>query len=135
MYFVDVLMVAATGVQKQQYLWGKIEDKYLFNFSVPYKEAAQGVAGVHLGAFQSHHDVSVLLAVLHWPVLVTLPLQEQIQLMRDCVWITTVRDVVTEPTLPFSTRLVIMMMIWVFCSQIILQKSSNVDLRGPWAAI
>lgn len=85
MYFVDVLMVAATGVQKQQYLWGKIEDKYLFNFSVPYKEAAQGVAGVHLGAFQSHHDVSVLLAVLHWPVLVTLPLQEQIQLMRDCV--------------------------------------------------
>lgn len=70
--------------------------KYLFNFSVSYEEAAQGVAGVHFGAFQSHHDVSVLLAVLCWPVLVTLPLQKEIraQLMRDCIWTTTLRDVI-----------------------------------------
>lgn len=40
-----------------------------------------------------------------------------------------------QPTLPFSTRLVIMIMIPVFCSHTILQKSSNVDLRGPWAAM
>lgn len=38
-------------------------------------------------------------------------------------------------TLPFSTRFVIMTMIPVFCSQIILQKSSNVDFRGPWVAM
>lgn len=74
MYFVDVLMVAATA---QQYLCGNNEAKYLFNFSVSYKEAPQGVAGVHFGAFESHHDVSVLLAILRWPVLVTLPLREQ----------------------------------------------------------
>lgn len=48
---------------------------YLFNFSVPYEEMPQCVAGVHFGAFQCHHDVSVLFAVLCWPVLVTLPLK------------------------------------------------------------
>lgn len=49
---------------------------YLFNFSVPYKEMPQCVAGMHFGAFQRHHDVSVLLAVLCGPVLVTLPLND-----------------------------------------------------------
>ena len=38
-------------------------------------------------------------------------------------------------TRPFSTRLVIMTMTLTFCSQIILQKSSVLDLRGPWAAM
>lgn len=50
---------------------------YLFNLSVPYKEAAQRVAGVHLGALQRHHDAPVLLAVLRGPVLVTLPLKDK----------------------------------------------------------
>ena len=48
---------------------------YLFNFSVPYKKTPQCVAGVHFGAFQRHHNVSILLAVLHRPVLVTFPLE------------------------------------------------------------
>lgn len=113
---------------------------YLFNFSVPYVEVPQRVARVHLGAFQRHHDVPVLLAVLRGPVLVTFPLNDT---TGEQGW--RLSDVSPfgsdstcdgcEPTLPFSTRFVIMMMIPVFCSHTILQKSSNVDLRGPWAAI
>ncbi|KAF3856938.1 hypothetical protein F7725_017661, partial [Dissostichus mawsoni] len=38
-------------------------------------------------------------------------------------------------TRPFSTKLVIMTMTPVFCSHTIRQKSSKVDLRGPWAAM
>lgn len=38
-------------------------------------------------------------------------------------------------TRPFSTRLVIMTTTPTFCSQIILQKSSVLDLSGPWAAM
>lgn len=49
----------------------------LFNFSVSYKETPQCVAGVHFGAFQCHHNISILLTVLCWPVLVTFPLTEQ----------------------------------------------------------
>lgn len=48
---------------------------YLFNFSVPYMKTPQCVAGVHFGAFQRHHNVSILLTVLHRPVLVTFPLE------------------------------------------------------------
>lgn len=49
---------------------------YLFNFSVPYKETPQCVAGVHFGAFRGHHNVSILLVVLCWPILVTFPLKD-----------------------------------------------------------
>lgn len=37
-------------------------------------------------------------------------------------------------THPFSTRLLIMTMMQMFCSHIILQKSSMLGLTGPWAA-
>lgn len=40
-----------------------------------------------------------------------------------------------SPTRPFSLRLVIMTITPTFCCQIILQKSSLPDLRGPWAAM
>lgn len=43
--------------------------------------------------------------------------------------------VLSEHTRPFSTRLVIMTMMPVFCSHTILQKSSKVDLSGPWEAM
>lgn len=109
---------------------------YLFDLGVPDEETPQGVAGVHFGAFQRHHDVAVLLAVLRGPVLVTLPLGGGV---RQSQSLTAPRPAgiweEVEPTLPFSTRLVIMMMIPVFCSHTMRQKSSNVDLRGPWAAM
>lgn len=38
-------------------------------------------------------------------------------------------------THPFSTRLLIKTMMQMFCSHIILQKSSMLDLTGPWAAM
>lgn len=44
-------------------------------------------------------------------------------------------DVNRKLTLPFSTSLVIMMITPTFCSQIIRQKSSVLDFRGPWAAM
>lgn len=50
-------------------------DSYLLDFSVPYKKMTQCIAGMHFCAFQRHYNVSILLAVLRWPVLVTFPLK------------------------------------------------------------
>lgn len=49
---------------------------YLFNFSIPYKETPQCVAGVYFGAFQRHYNIPILLAVLCRPILVTFSLQD-----------------------------------------------------------
>lgn len=49
-------------------------DSDLLDFGVADGEAAECVAGVHLAALQRHHDVTVLLAVLRRPVLITLSL-------------------------------------------------------------
>lgn len=118
---------------------------YLFNFCVPYKKTTQRVAGVNFGVFQHHHNVSVLFAVLCWPVLITFSLKHTRFAVNDTHthlrekpfgFLFSVCELQKEEhTLPFSTRLVIMTMIPVFCSHTILQKSSKVDLRGPWAAI
>lgn len=138
----EITKMLNCDVKQQELEQRKQSLDYLFNLSVSYKETPQCIAGVHFGAFQRHNDVAILLAVLCRPVLVTLPLEERKQTpslistghmtMNDS---TRSGNGFSRPTLPFSTRLVIMIIIPVFCSQTIRQKSSNVDLRGPWAAI
>lgn len=138
---VDVSIFQQVQPTKTKFIIVQVSG-YLFNFSVPNEETAQCVASVHFGAFQGHHDASILLAVLCWPVLVTFPLKHtactelhlNLSELQSNVCFDYAIDQ-SEPTLPFSTRFVIMTMTPVFCSHTILQKSSNVDLRGPWAAI
>jgi hypothetical protein len=45
------------------------------------------------------------------------------------------KEALSYLTLPLSTRFVIMTMVLILCSQIILQKESNVLVSGPCVAM
>lgn len=113
--------------------------QHLCGVDVPQSQGSLGVVGQNSATLQSHQETPVDLRHVCGPVLVTLPLGKCFKKRENTRGAHVKQqqnadiseDVNGKLTLPFSTSLVIMTTTPTFCSQIIRQKSSVLDFRGP----
>lgn len=66
----------SAAIEKQKCKRRHKNGVYLLYFGVSDSEDAEGVACHYFGFLQSHHNITIFLAVLCWPVLVAFSLRD-----------------------------------------------------------